>query len=88
MALTVDEVASHLAALAALGAELELAGRQLRKDAQKLRSDVNAAKEDDSWSPAEKRRVIRDAWRLGHDAGAMGAKVAPIVAALVKDALD
>ena len=88
MALTVDEVATHLAALAALGSQLELAGQKLRDDAQKLRADVAAAKEDGSWSAPEKRRVVRDAWKLGHDAGSIGAKVAPIVAALVKDALD
>jgi len=88
MPLTVEEVATHLAALAALGADLEGTGIKMREDAQRLRESVERSREDGTWTPAERRRVIRAAWRLGNDAAPVAAQLAPLLGAFARDVLD
>ena len=88
MPLTISEVMDLLTSLSALGDDLEGAGARLRVDAQKLREQVKQARADEAWTPAERRRVARAAFRLGADAAPAASKLTPILAALARDVMD
>ena len=88
MPLTISETLDLVAAMAALGDDLELAGARLRVDAQQLREQVEKARADGTWTPAERRRVARAVVRLGADAAPAVSKLTPILAALARDVMD
>ena len=88
MALTPDEIADNLLRLSRVGEAIVEGGAKVRDDAEILRRQVEAARLDGGWTPEERRRVARQVWRLGQDAAKVTALAGPVVANIVKDALD